>query len=136
MARGQTSLEFLFLIAFMFVIFVAFFIVIQERTVDVARQRDLQTMKEVNNLVKYEVKNAQFFDDGYIRNFNLPILVNGRMYNASISSDQYEAGYNLSGVEYLDFFDQPVQGNISRGMNTICKKQGRVHLNNCSGILY
>ena len=115
MRRGQTSLEFLFLIAFMFIIFVSFFVVIQERTVDLSRQRDYQSLKEVNNLVKYEIKNAQLFDDGYRRPFWMPIRVEGKLYTMNISEDAFEASYSLGGVDYLDFFDNATYGNITYG---------------------
>jgi hypothetical protein len=134
--RGQTSLEFLFLIGFMFIIFMVFFIVIQERTVDISRNKDYVSLKEVNNIVKYEVKNAQYFDNGYRRTFWMPPRIYGRTYQAEISADHNESFYNLSGVEYIDFFDSEVYGTVSFGWNTVCKRDSSVHMNDCTGPLY
>jgi hypothetical protein len=135
MKRGQTSLEFLFLIGFMFAIFTVFFIVIQERTADISREKDYASMKEINNLVKYEIKNAQFFNNGYKRSFWVSPRIYGRTYAVNISDDHAEAYYNLTGVEYIDFFDNPTYGTILLGMNDICKKEDGVYLNDCSGVL-
>ncbi|MFH1916566.1 MAG: hypothetical protein ABIJ21_04835 [Nanoarchaeota archaeon] len=134
--RGQTSLEFMFLVGFMFVIFAIFFVIIQQRTIEVAAQRDYVSLKEINSIVKNEVRNAQVFEDGYSKSFYIHPLIYGRRYVVNISEDRSELYFNLSTVEYLDFLDNATYGNITTGMNSICKKEGYVHINNCTGPLY
>ena len=136
MRRGQTSLEFMFLVGFMFVIFAIFFIVIQQRTVEVAAQRDYVSLKELSNIVKNEVRNAQLFQDGYKKGFYIPPLIYGRQYLINVSEDHAELFFNLTGIEYLDFLDNATYGNLTSGQNTICKKEGSVHFNNCTGLLH
>lgn len=140
--RGQTSLEFMFLIGFMFIIFAIFFIVIQERTIQVQQQRDYISLKEINNIIKSEIRTAQFFDNGYTTNFSLPPLIYGRQYIINISEDRSELTFNLSGLEYLDFLDNQTYGNITSGQNSICKRiepdsmVSRVIINNCTPPFY
>ena len=130
--KGQTSVEFMFLLGFMFVVFIVFFIVVQDRTVELTVQSDRQSLQEINNILKAEVRNAYFFDDGYSRKFWMPRLVRGRNYTMSLSEDGIEVTYNLSQVEYLDFLDHQTLGHIEYGPNVVCKKDGFVYLNECS----
>lgn len=145
MKRGQTSLEFMFLIGFMFVIFAIFFVVIQQRTLQVQQQRDYISLKELSNIIKSEIRTAQFFDNGYTTNFTLPPLIYGRTYTVNISEDNQELTFNLSGLEYLDFLDNETFApyyNIIPGKNTLCKKQhpetriSAVFINDCQPPLY
>jgi len=130
--KGQTSVEFMFLLGFMFVIFIVFFIVVQDRTVELNVQSDRQSLREINNIIKAEVRNAYFFDDGYSRRFWMPRLVRGRNYSMNLSDDGIEISYGLSGGDYLDFLDNQTFGHVEYGPNVVCKKDGFVHLNNCS----
>lgn len=132
--KGQTSIEFMFLMGFMFVIFIVFFLVINDRAVEINVERDRQSLQELNNIIRAEVRNANFFDDGYYREFWVPKMVDGRNFTMDLSDDGYEMTYNFSSVEYLDFLDNRTFGDVSYGPNTICKKDGYVHLNNCSDL--
>jgi hypothetical protein len=142
MRRGQTSLEFMFLIGFMFIIFAIFFIVIQERTIQVQQQRDYISLKEINNIIKSEVRTAQFFSNGYTRNFTLPPLIYGRQYTVNISEDRSELFFNISGLEYIDFLDNETHGMVTPGLNTVCRREfpddktSYVFINNCTPPLW
>lgn len=126
----------MFLLGFMFVIFVVFFIVIQERTIDLAARRDRIAMQELDNLVRVEIRNAQTFEDGYYREFMLPKLMNGRPYEIGVSADGWEIYIKHQGLVHINFLDAETFGNFTEGTNRICKKSGSVYLNECQGYMY
>ncbi|MBU1975093.1 MAG: hypothetical protein KKG59_01675 [Nanoarchaeota archaeon] len=135
--KGQASIEFMFLLGFMFVVFIIFFVVIQDKTVDLNDRKDRIALREVNNLIKNEVRTANYFEDGYIREFWIPRLINGKTYDITVSDDGYEVYLEISGIEYIDFLDNETAGSLDLGTNTICKKEGKVRFNDeCLGVLF
>jgi len=132
--KAQASIEFMFLIGFMFIIFVVFFIVIQQRTSEANEYKNRLLLKQVSRLVKSEIRDAQIFNYGYKRTFYLPKLINGKNYSINISEDGYELMLNYSNIEYLDFLDNYTYApTIAPGQNEICKKE-YASINNCTDI--
>ncbi|MFH1072155.1 MAG: hypothetical protein V1743_01880 [Nanoarchaeota archaeon] len=133
--KSQASIEFMFLIGFMFIIFVVFFIVIQQRTGEANEYKNRLLLKQVGRVVKSEIRDAQIFNYGYKRTFYLPKLINGKNYSINISEDGYELLLNFSNIEYLDFLDnRTYRTGIYPGENVICTKVASVHVNNCTDI--
>ncbi|MFH1400553.1 MAG: hypothetical protein ABIH41_03475 [Nanoarchaeota archaeon] len=140
MRKGQTSIEFMFLVGFMFIIFMSFLVVISLRMDEAKAAKDVQDIKETTNILAAEIRNAQLFDQGYKRAFRLPITINGKSYNITML-DQQEIIVTMSGQEYLSFLDNATVGSLNPGENTICTKvhpsfpsMHQIHLNNCTDV--
>ena len=135
MKRGQTSIEFMFLMGFMIIIFVVFFVVVQERTVELHASKNRIALQELNNLVKVELRSANQFKEGYVREFWIPPFINGQTYGVDISVDKYEINYTLGSIHYVDFLDNETYGTVQPRWNTVCKKRDYVYVNDCAELI-
>ncbi|MFH1590110.1 MAG: LamG-like jellyroll fold domain-containing protein [archaeon] len=123
-------MEFVVLMSFMLLIFIATFVVIQDQS---ARNIDRQTDKEVTaltNLIKNEVELANIVEDGYRRTFVLPDYINGEEYNIDLDGSDLTISYKgINFVSFLDLNNTNLTGYLNKGYNVIAKHDGRVYLN-------
>lgn len=111
MKRGQSAIEFVTLVSFMIVVFFVFFIIIQNRIVDLAAKQDVLYLKEANNIVVSEVElafsAAPDFEHSFIipNKGSLPFLVN--------ITNNREVVSSFGSVEYVNFFPFNVTGHLN-----------------------
>ena len=125
--KSQFALEFIVLIAFMFLIFVGFFAVVSARILEAKEGENKQIAQSLANLVFDEIKLANSAANGYSRTFNVPSKIKGNTYAISIASNR-ELTVNYLGNEHVIFLPGNVQGNVNFGQNAISKPNGTVFL--------
>lgn len=125
--KSQFALEFIVLIAFMFLIFVGFFAVVSARILEAKEGENKQIAQSLANLVFDEIKLANSAANGYSRAFNVPSQIKGNTYAISIASNR-ELTVNYLGNEHVIFLPGNVQGNVNFGLNSISKPNGTVFL--------
>src|SRR3989344_7331454 len=125
--KSQFALEFIVLIAFMFLIFVGFFAVVSARILEAKEGENKQIAQSLANLVFDEIKLANSAANGYSRTFNVPSKIKGNTYAISIASNR-ELTVNYLGNEHVIFLPGNVQGNVNLGLNSVSKPNGTVFL--------
>ena len=126
--KAQFAIEFVVLIAFMFIIFLGFTAVITSKILDAMESGRQQTAEDIATLAKNEIDLARSVSDGYVRTFNLPATIEGNSYDISII-DNRELVVKYFDKEYVLFLQGNVRGNINSGENTIRKENGIVYAN-------
>jgi|SRR3989338_7930055 len=125
--KSQFALEFIVLIAFMFLVFVGFFAIVSARILEAKESENKQIAETLANLVFDEIKLANSAEDGYSRTFNIPTRVKGSTYTISIASNR-ELTVNYLGNEHVIFLPSNTQGDVVLGLNSISKPNGTVFL--------
>jgi|SRR3989338_490810 len=126
--KSQFSIEFAVLIAFMFLVFVAFIGVITSKVVESKENERLKTAEDIATLAKNEIDLAKSASNGYSRNFELPAKVGGNSYTIKIINNR-ELVVNYIDKEYVVFLQESVRGSLNPGANTIRKETGIVFVN-------
>ncbi|MEK6876661.1 MAG: hypothetical protein AABX63_04565 [Nanoarchaeota archaeon] len=126
--KSQFSIEFAVLIAFMFLIFVAFIAVITSKVAESKENERLKIAEDIATLARNEIELARSASDGYTRNFQLPVKISGNSYTIRII-DNRELVVNYIDKEYVLFLQENIQGNLNPGANTIRKEAGIVRIN-------
>jgi len=126
--KAQFAIEFVVLIAFMFIIFLGFTAVITSKILDAGESGRQQTAEDIATLAKNEIDLARSVSDGYVRTFNLPATIEGNSYDISIIGNR-ELVVKYFDKEYVLFLQGNVRGNINSGENTIRKENGIVYAN-------
>ena len=125
--KAQFAIEFVVLIAFMFIIFLGFTAVITSKILDAGESGRQQTAEDIATLATNEIDLARSVSDGYNRTFDLPASIEGNSYNISIIGGR-ELVVNYLDKEYVAFLQDSITGNIRPGKNTITKESGIVHI--------
>ena len=126
--NAQFAIEFIVLIAFMFLIFVGVIAVVTSKVLE-AKENERQAIAEdIATLAKNEIGLARSVSDGYSRTFNLPNKIEGNTYTIEII-DNRELVVNYIDKEYVLFLQENIVGNINPGTNTITKVNGVVNIN-------
>ena len=125
--NAQFAIEFIVLIAFMFLVFVVFLSVITSRLIESKETEVQETAEDIATLVSNEVYTAKPLSDGYTRTFELPNTINGNDYTVEII-DNRELVITYLDEEYVSFLPEKVVGNVDRGLNEIRKVEGIVYL--------
>jgi len=126
--KAQFAIEFIVLIAFMFLIFVGFIAVITTKILESKENERQGIVEDIAALVKNEIDLAKSVTDGYLRTFNLPSRIGGNTYNIEIIENR-ELVVNYVDKEYVLFLQENIQGNVNPGANTIRKENGIVYIN-------
>ena len=127
--KAQFAIEFMVLIAFMFLIFLGFTAVITIKIIDIKDAERQQIAEDIATLAKNEIELAKTVSDGYIRRFNLPTKIKGNTYTIEII-DNLELVVNYLDKEYVTFLPGNISGNIGKGMNLIKKRNGNISIKN------
>lgn len=127
MRRGQAAIEFLILGGFMLLVFVTFFVVVQERAVLKQQQALQNELFGVANVVSQEVSMANRVRAGYERVFELPLLINNEPYTVSLHPAEGPSEMVISSGEYEYVVFLPVnlsgESEIRPGHNKILKEE-------------
>jgi len=126
--KSQFSIEFAVLTAFMFLIFVAFIAVITSKVAELKENERLKIAEDIATLARNEIELAKSASNGYARNFELPVKVDGNSYSIQII-DNRELVVDYIDKEYVIFLQENVRGNLNPGANTIRKETGIVFVN-------
>ena len=125
--KSQFALEFIVLIALMFMIFAGATAIITSKILNAKENQRQQIAEGIATLAKNEIDLAASVSDGYMREFRLPKLVSGNSYNISIVGGR-EIVVSYIDKEHVIFLQKSVQGNIGPGLNEISKTNGIVYL--------
>ena len=123
--KAQSAIEFIVLASFMLLVIVGFFAVTSSKVLESKEQSNIQISQDIAEFAYKEIAIAKSVNDGYTRTFAMPQTVNGVNYSITII-DNRELVVNYLGYEYIKFLPSNVTGNISKGSNTITKKEGIV----------
>lgn len=129
--KGQTSMEFVILTSFMMLVFIIFFVVIQERLSIIYQERNDAAALQLENVIVNEVKLAESVSDNYYREFILPNNLNGINYTVEIIPGvpgSTEVVIKYGEKERVYFLEAYVQGDskMGIGLNNISKRNGKI----------
>ena len=126
--KAQGAAEFIILIGFILFFFIAFFIVIQENIGDKTKERQNILLGEVVRMVQDEINLASESSEGYSRDFEVPSKINNQDYEINITGGKVYAVIS-GGKNAIALPVAEVNGEISKGINSIKKEDGEVRLN-------
>lgn len=126
--NAQFSIEFIMLIAFMFLVFLGFISVTTSKIIEAKENERQQIAEDIAALARNEIDIAKSMADGYARNFNLPTKIKGNSYTIEII-DNRELVVKYIDKEYVEFIPEKVVGNVNLGANSIRKENGVVYIN-------
>ncbi|HLG24027.1 MAG TPA: hypothetical protein VI564_03820 [Candidatus Nanoarchaeia archaeon] len=129
--NAQSSLEFIVLASFLFLVVVLFLALMSTSLSDSNDLQKEQSAIELSDLIMGEITTARSVNDGYSRTFEIPKSINGINYTVKII-DSRELVVNFLDYEYVRFMPSNFSGNISRGQNRISKTSGIVYIQNLS----
>ena len=126
--NAQFAIEFIILIAFMFLIFLGVIAVITSKIIEAKDAERQGIAEDIAALAKNEIDLAKSATDGYNRNFILPSKIKGNDYSIEII-DNRELVIIYIDKEYVSFLPENVEGDIYPGENTIRKESDTVYVN-------
>jgi len=121
-------MEFVILISFMMMAFVAVFTVVQTKTLDMRNEQTQRQIIGLANVIKSEVEMSYTVLDGYQRTFFLQDFVNGEPYDIQLV-DNSEIEITYRDKKYYAFLIANISGNFTKGDNVISKVDNRLFLN-------
>lgn len=124
--RSQVALEFVLLISLAFMTMMVFAIVTRNSMIDLRGEEEYAALKDVMHVVQGEIIIAISVEDGYKRQFIVPLDLDGINYTIEIS-EGYLIGESKN-HEYLLKVSN-VNGSITKGINVLTKLGGAVYLN-------
>ena len=127
-AKGQSAFEFLLIVAFLTLVFVSLFSLVNSRLADETQGRVEATAADIAGLVVDQVVLAAGLNDGYSSTFTIPEVINGQSYSLDLV-DGREVVVVYKDYEHVVFLPANVTGNVTFGENAIGKRDGRVHIN-------
>tara|TARA_Y100000310_G_scaffold336379_1_gene420747 strand:- start:901 stop:1299 length:399 start_codon:yes stop_codon:yes gene_type:complete len=126
--NAQFAIEFIVLISFMFIIFLGFTAIVTTKIIEAKELKRQEIAEDIATLAKNEIDLAGSVIDGYMRNFDLPPMVEGNTYTIEII-DNRELAVNYQDMEHVFFLKDNVIGNLSIGTNMLRKENGIVYVN-------
>lgn len=132
--KSQSAMEFVILTSLMILVFLIFYIVIQQKIVIATEDKNDAAAQQVMNLVINEIKLAESVTDDYSRQFSTPSYLNNLQYNITIIpgvGNSTELVIKYHDKEMVYFLEQYIQNNsaIHIGLNTITKTNGTIAIN-------
>ncbi len=128
MKKGQASIEFMILVAFVLFFFTVFFIAIQNNMADRIKERQNLNVKEVAITFQDEINLASEASEGYYRRFKIPNTLGNKDYNVNIIEDKVYIKTNDNKYA-IALPILPITGNAVKGMNIIRKENETIYLN-------
>jgi len=132
--KAQFAIEFIVLIAVMFLVFLGVISVVTTKILEAKDNERQQIAEDIATLAMNEIELARSVSDGYVRTFILPETVNGNTYDIDIIDDR-ELVVNYIDKEHVLFLQDNVFGSLSRGFNVIKKIDGTVIVAGGFGVL-
>ena len=128
--RAQLSVEFVIFIAMGLLIMVSFLYLVNEKESQLRDKRQLLLLKDLAYKIQSKLDTASIVEDGYSRNFTLPISLEGLDYDVIITN-----GYLAVFSEKFDVYSSvPLNDSILIDPNinpnvTIMRENGTICLN-------
>jgi uncharacterized protein (UPF0333 family) len=135
MKKAQFSLEFLLLLAVMFIIFTGFLAVTTTKILNAKDRERQQIAEDIAVTVRDEIEFANSLQDGYERTFTLPPKINGNTYTVTVL-DNREIVVTYLDKEHVEFLPGGISGTVDVGLNTVRKENGIVYLSNSKDISF
>ncbi len=136
LTKAQAGFEFIALVGFMFMIFVVFLGIINQRTVEFQEQKNQQSLRDMGDVIKKEIDLATKAEPGYSRTFNLPSTINSKHYNATIQKGGLVTNIILTFYDFSSQYEYVVKvpygvfaQGIGQGDNLIEKNESLIVLN-------
>ncbi len=124
--KAQVSMEFMFLIVLGFMIMLVFSVVAKEQMIDAVEKKQYIMLKDIALMVQTEINSASSLENGFERIFYVPENIDfTTQYDIRIVGNYLIA--NLTGNEVV-LMIQGVNGDISKGNNTLTKSGGELYL--------
>lgn len=125
--KGQFAIEFVILIAFMLIVFLGFFAIVNYRLTEAEESEVQQAAENIASLLDNEIKLAKLANEGYERIFKVPKKIDGNDYSVAIIENR-ELVVNYLGYEHILFLPENVVGDVSVGFNKINKDNNIVYV--------
>jgi hypothetical protein len=126
--KAQFAIEFIVLIAFMFLIFLGAIAVITSKIIEAKENERQKIAEDIATLARGEIDLAKSVSDGYTRTFVLPTKVKGIGYEIEIIANR-ELVVKYNDKEYVSFLPEKVCGDVYMPDNEIDKEKGIVCAN-------
>ena len=126
--RAQFAIEFIVLIAFMFLVFLGFIAVITTKIIEAKENERQKIAEDIAALAKNEIDLAKSVTDGYSRDFQLPSKISGNSYTIGISNNR-ELVVDYIDKEYVLFLPEKICGDIYMPNNRIDREEGIICVN-------
>jgi hypothetical protein len=128
--KAQVAVEFLFLVAIMFTVFIVYAAFTRERISTMMDDQRYILLKDQAEVTRDEIILASQVHDGYTRQFMMPQML-GDSYNYTVSIEggtlKFESGYGSS-LQRVEVAVPPFSGSIGLGLNEINKTGGVVYI--------
>ncbi len=124
--KAQVALEFVLLVSMAFLVLVIFTANVRDKIIDMSDEEEYIMVKDLTYMVQNEINLAARVYDGFNRTFYIPYTLDGNDFTISIESNQV-----ITQSDNHEFLLQihEIQGNLTKGNNTITKIGGVVYLN-------
>ncbi|MBI2136123.1 LamG domain-containing protein [Candidatus Woesearchaeota archaeon] len=134
--KAQAGFEFIALVGFMFMIFVVFLGIINQRTIEFQEEKNQQSLKDLGDVIKKEIDLATKAEPGYSRTFNLPPTINSKNYSVAVHKGGLVTNVVLKFADFSSQFEYVVKvphgvfaQGIGQGNNFIEKNESLIVLN-------
>jgi len=126
LTKAQVAFEFVILIAIMFATMIIFTAFVRDNFSDIQSDSNYFRIKDVALAVQSELYLAVTLEDGYLREFSVPLTLDGLEYNITKQGNNLiflggDADYSVT----IPVF----QGDVEKGNNVISKVGGVVRVN-------
>lgn len=118
--KAQTSVEFVFLVGAMLIMFLLFSIMVQNQMLTAVERANQAKLREIENLIKSEFDIAFAASPGYSRVFEIPTILDGLNYSVELFEDQ-EIILTMQHEELVGFIPYNITGTLGEGKNVIWK---------------
>ena len=126
--RAQTSVEFLILVSFVLFFFVSFLMLIGYSTSDKVYERQSLAIQQVARTIQEEVALAHATEDGYEREFSLPLQIVNLDYEIEIVGGSVYV-HTVNGRHALSVPIEDVTGSFAPGDNVIRRANDIIYVN-------
>lgn len=125
-SKAQVAMEFMFVVVILLFLTAAIILASGQKISEFSREKDYILLKDVVAGVRNELQIAHAMDSGYVRNFDVPVALEGQDYTITIENSFISASM---GDAQLETAIQPVNGSLQKGTNVVRKVGGNVSLN-------
>lgn len=136
LTKAQAGFEFIALVGFMFMIFVVFLGIINQRIIEFQEEKNQQSLKDLGDVIKKEIDLATKAEPGYSRAFNLPPTINSKNYSVAVHKGGLVTNVVLKFADFSSQFEYVIKvphgvfaQGIGQGNNFIEKNESLIVLN-------
>ena len=124
--KGQSAMEFMTLIGVLLIIFVAMLGIVSSDIAYTNKKKELMIGEDIIIKIQREINLAARALDGYSREFTIPEKLGNKNYSIWVTGNEV-----IISTANNDFWRviPTVNGNITKGKNTINKTNGMIYIN-------